>query len=51
MSFKPLGNDVTAAEFLAAAISVFGTTGVVVGIRVYNSWVYNKRLFMDDCES
>lgn len=49
MSFKPIGNDVTAAEFLAAGITVFGATGIIVGVRIHNSYVYAKHIFLDDC--
>ncbi|KAK7715659.1 hypothetical protein SLS63_011335 [Diaporthe eres] len=48
MSFKPIGNDVTAAEFLAAGITVFGATGIIVSVRIHNSYVYAKHLFLDD---
>lgn len=48
MSFKLPGDDVSAAGFLAAGITVFGVTGIMVGIRVYNSHVYSKHFFLDD---
>lgn len=50
MSFKPIGNDVTAGEFLAAGITVFGATGIIVGVRIHNSYVHAKHLFLDDCK-
>lgn len=50
MSFTPIGNDVTAAGFLAAGITVFGATGIIVGVRIHNSYVYAKHLFLDDCK-
>jgi hypothetical protein len=48
MSFKVPGDDITAAGFLAAGITVFGVTGIIVGVRVYTSYVYTKHLFLDD---
>lgn len=48
MSFKPIG--MTAAGFLAAGITVFGATGIIVSVRIHNSYVYAKRLFLDDCK-
>jgi hypothetical protein len=48
MSFRLPGDDVTAGGFLAAGITVFGVTGIIVGVRVYNSYGYTKQLFLDD---
>lgn len=40
----------TASEFLAAGITVFGATGIIVAVRIHNSYVYAKHIFLDDCK-